>query len=200
MGKYKVGDKVRVRKDLRGDFYYKGNDEINLYTNFNMTEFAGKELTIDKIDNHWNYLVKENSCSWCDEMLEDVEPDLSFSEIKEILNKKEDECSRHYSCGTCSYSNEKLKVKGYGCYFFRDAKNDDFMDIMKQYKKFQEEHETEWKLQYHIKEIKKNDPDNYVFVYVCNTVEDAAKWCHDNREHNFVYEIVETYEEVEVKK
>ena len=46
---YKVGDKVRVRSELKEERYYGG-----VYFNTNMKEFCGKEYIIKSITNLWH--------------------------------------------------------------------------------------------------------------------------------------------------
>jgi hypothetical protein len=61
--KYRVGDKVRVRKDL-----IHGMD-INLGVSEEMEEQAGKTVTIEKVYDGF-YRIEEESYCWTDEMLE----------------------------------------------------------------------------------------------------------------------------------
>ena len=46
MAKYKIGDKVKIKKDLEGYKYYGG-----IFCNSNMTERAGEIVTITGIRN-----------------------------------------------------------------------------------------------------------------------------------------------------
>lgn len=66
--KFKVGDKARVRKDLK-----EGND-FNLYVTDDMEELAGKIVTIiDAWDNNGGrYSINEDSynCTWSEDMFE----------------------------------------------------------------------------------------------------------------------------------
>ena len=68
--RYKVGDKVRVRKDLVVDKYYGGYDFVR-----SMEKFKGEIVTIESVaGNH--YHIEEDKFefkySWADEMLEPV--------------------------------------------------------------------------------------------------------------------------------
>lgn len=68
--KFKVGDKVKVRKGLVADEYYGG-----VYcTNF-MVEMGGKILTISCVEKHHYGAGDDYSC-WSDEMLEPAEKTL----------------------------------------------------------------------------------------------------------------------------
>ena len=68
--RYKVGDKVKVRKDLVVDKDYGGVDFID-----DMVQFKGKIVTIESVDCDC-YFIKENKFEfkygWVDEMLEPV--------------------------------------------------------------------------------------------------------------------------------
>lgn len=68
--KFKVGDKVRVRKGLVADEYYGG-----VYCTNSMAEIGGKILTISYVENH-HYGAKDDYSCWSDEMLEPAEKTL----------------------------------------------------------------------------------------------------------------------------
>jgi hypothetical protein len=70
MHKYKFGDKVKVRSDLKvGN--YDSHDEAGLYCNLDMLDFSGKTLTIlSASDDFGDYVVEENGWLWCDAMFE----------------------------------------------------------------------------------------------------------------------------------
>lgn len=65
--KYKVGDKVRVRKGLKKGYDY------GIYVNSLMTEYANKIVVISKVrEDYYEYLIKEdnNNNDWTDNMFE----------------------------------------------------------------------------------------------------------------------------------
>ena len=70
MAKYKIGDKVRIREDLKGGKRY--ND---VYCNDEMAKLAGKIVTIDDIDIEGDYHIVEDVDNywWSEEMFEDKE-------------------------------------------------------------------------------------------------------------------------------
>lgn len=71
--RYKVGDKVKVRKDLVVGNFYKMNDtnDMHLYHSYLDME-KGRVLTIKEVlDN--KYKVEENIWYWADEMFELLE-------------------------------------------------------------------------------------------------------------------------------
>lgn len=66
--KYKVGDKVKVRSDLKCEEYYGG---VPFHPE--MKRFKGMELTIARVNNGGYYEVFETLYNFTDEMLEPVE-------------------------------------------------------------------------------------------------------------------------------
>lgn len=79
--RYKVGDKVRVRKDLVVDEKYDGEYFIE-----NMTQYRGKTVTIYEVFEDVNrYEIKEDheAWSWNDEMFEPLESENSTDEAND---------------------------------------------------------------------------------------------------------------------
>lgn len=67
--KFKVGDKVRVRKDLQRGVPYKMHDSKKYYYAIHdMINFAGKVVTIKAVND--SYRIVEMCCNWTDEMFE----------------------------------------------------------------------------------------------------------------------------------
>ena len=83
--KYKVGDKVRVRKDLVVDSRY-GDDTFAV----GMQKFSGKTMTIYDITPKNKYKLKEDfdRYNWTDEMLEDVEDITILVKDNKVIAKK----------------------------------------------------------------------------------------------------------------
>ena len=80
---YKVGDKVRVREDLKvGEIY--GREIFAQH----MSSFRGKTVEIDDVWNSGGYNLKEDDENWLftDEMLEPIEDPLA-TKIEERNNK-----------------------------------------------------------------------------------------------------------------
>lgn len=75
---YRVGDKVKIRKNLDVDHDYcmlsgpqKGKPSYGVV--YQMVDMGGKIFTIAKVEEKgWGYRVKENDWNWSDEMLEPV--------------------------------------------------------------------------------------------------------------------------------
>ena len=92
MNKFKIGDKVRLRNNLEvGEDY----GEITFLRD--MKDLQGKELTIDRISQQGNYILKEGRFYYSEEMLEkvtDTDDLLEFAPGK--LNMTKDELRREY--------------------------------------------------------------------------------------------------------
>ena len=96
--KYKVGDKVRVRSDLKACEQYGANIATN-----SMERLAGKIVTISRV-GYAHYLVDGMNYNWTDEMLEPVE-EMSAEELVKIIGNI---CEVHNECGKCPF----LEVRG----------------------------------------------------------------------------------------
>lgn len=96
--KYKVGDKVRVRSDLKACEQYGANIATN-----GMERLAGKIVTISMV-GYAHYLVEGMNYNWTDEMFESVE-EMSAEELVKIIGNI---CEVHNECGKCPF----LEVKG----------------------------------------------------------------------------------------
>jgi hypothetical protein len=77
--KYKVGDKVKVRSDLKCEEYYDGVPFTS-----EMNRFKGMEFTIARVNYCGYYEVLETLYNFTDEMLEPVE-EMSAEELTKIL-------------------------------------------------------------------------------------------------------------------
>lgn len=74
MAKYKVGEKVRIREDLKAGMFYSMESEgapvVPMVEATQVMEYhAGKVITIANVGNDY-YSVYENKYVWVDEMLE----------------------------------------------------------------------------------------------------------------------------------
>ena len=81
--KYKVGDKVRVRKDLKHGNSYGGTVYVS-----NMDKFKNEECVITSIDNK-TYNINGSGYWWTDEMLEPVDDLLEYALEKLEMTKEE---------------------------------------------------------------------------------------------------------------
>ena len=66
MGKFKIGDKVRVRKDLINSCYY-GNYRFVP----SMKNRCGEIVTIESVERDGSYRILEDVYNWTDEMFEE---------------------------------------------------------------------------------------------------------------------------------
>jgi len=131
--KYKVGDKVRVRRDL---------EEYGQYgkygANRNMAELHGSIVEIKKVENEeQRYEINDNLYYWTDEMFEPVEDELTAEEATKILGEI---CCENELCGGCPISEAKGKMT---CQSFRRDKTEEVLEILKRWKKDHEKKEVE---------------------------------------------------------
>lgn len=88
--KYKVGDVVKVREDLKV-----GKDVGNLFVAPPMVEFTGKLVTISSVNDDEDYFIEEDNQTyyWIDDFFEDNDEDCNVYKIikKEEEEKKSDE-------------------------------------------------------------------------------------------------------------
>ncbi|WP_368283173.1 hypothetical protein [Dorea longicatena] len=124
--KYKVGDKVKVRSNLKAYEIYGSN----MLTK-SMEKFAGKTVTISGV-GITSYAIKEMEVAyWTDEMLEPVE-EMSAEEATKILGKI---CCENECFDGCPISKAKGKMP---CQNFRRDKAEEVIEILKQWKKDRE--------------------------------------------------------------
>lgn len=129
---YKVGDKVKVRSDLKCEEYYGG-----ITFNFEMNKFKGMEITIARVNYGGYYEVLETPYNFTDEMLEPVE-EMSAEEAIRI----QAEMCRSTMCKDCAI--DKLRYDShYECSEFRSKNPDKVIEILKQWKKDHEKKEVE---------------------------------------------------------
>lgn len=119
--KYKVGDKVKVRSDLKCEEYYDGVLFIS-----EMNRFKGMEFTIARVNNGGYYKVLETPYTFTNEMLEPVE-EMSAEEAVRLYAKM---CKEHncYACPVYKKSGEC------GCEEFAINHPEEVIEILKQWK------------------------------------------------------------------
>lgn len=128
--KYKVGDKVRVRSNLKNTVLYGG-----LYA---VDEMLKKKIvTITSVHDDY-YKVVEDDYKWTDGMLEGlVEDELTAEEATKILSEI---CCENELCSGCPISEAKGKMT---CQSFRRDKTEEVLEILKRWKKDHEKKEVE---------------------------------------------------------
>lgn len=140
--KYKVGDRARVRSDLKACKQYGSNIATS-----SMEGLAGKIVTISRV-GYAHYLVEGMNCNWTDEMLEPVE-EISAEELVKIIGNI---CEVHNECEKCPL----LEVRGEEYCMIGMGKNaDKTLKIAKQ-----------WKADHEKKPIETE------FIYIVRIIED----------------------------
>lgn len=125
--KYKVGDKVRVRRDL---------EEYGQYgkygANRNMAELHGSIVEIKKVENeNQRYEINDNLYYWTDEMFEGLVEDELTAE--EAIRLKCEMCES-ISCSECKFS--RLNNGEYlFCNKFLEKYPEQVVEILKQWRK-----------------------------------------------------------------
>lgn len=123
--KYKVGDKVRVRRDLKTSVSYGGLCAIG-------EMLKKKTVTITSVHNRY-YEAGKDGCMWTDEMLEGlVEEELTAEEATKILGEI---CCENKCLDGCPIGEAKGKMP---CQNFRRDKAEEVLEILKQWKKDRE--------------------------------------------------------------
>lgn len=110
--KYKVGDKVRVRSDLKEwETYRNKNNAMTDIVTESMLNFAGKVVTIDEINND-KYIIREDHEHWCwtDEMFEE---EYTITQADIIRNMSDEELASFLKgyCKACLYNGESCEDK-----------------------------------------------------------------------------------------
>lgn len=120
--KYKVGDKVKVRSDLRVGKSYGEHTFVH-----DMFKFMGKIVTIESV---WErgYRIEEDAYWWTDEMLEPVE-EMSTEEAIKLSGKM---CSSS-ACYECPVFKSREKY-GEMCNVFKKEHAEEYLEILKQWK------------------------------------------------------------------
>lgn len=119
--KYKVGDKVKVRSDLKCEEYNGGVPFTS-----EMNRFKGMEFTIARVNNGGYYEVLETLYNFTNEMLEPVEE----MSAEEALKTYTEFCGKH-SCNDCPIQNLDT---AYYCPDIRKEYPEDVVKVLKQWK------------------------------------------------------------------
>lgn len=125
--KYKVGDKVRVRSDLKNDVSYGSQCTVE-----EMMDYKGNVVTISEVGQTC-YQIEgdEEGWSWTDEMFEGlVEDELTAEEAIKVLA---DMCAG--KCKVCELGKRVKESKYSFCSDYRREHPDEVVEILKQFKK-----------------------------------------------------------------
>ena len=179
--KYKVGDKVKVRSDLRVGKSYGEHTFVH-----DMFKFMGKIVTIESV---WEqgYRIEEDAYWWTDEMLEPVE-EMSAEEAIKVLGKI---CCESEVCAECPISEAKGKMP---CQNFRRDKAGEVLEILKQWKADHEKKpiETENVMYIVVMDEKRNvvyeEKTNEAIITTTMKEETLKKYCkeHDGKYYAIV--------------
>ena len=133
--KYKVGDKVRVRRDLEEYGQY-GKYGVNR----NMAELHGSIVEIKKVENeNQRYEINDNLYYWTDEMFEGlVEEELTAEEAIRLRG----EICENALCTECRLG-KRNNGEGITCNEFSQKYPERVIEILKQQKKDHEKKEVE---------------------------------------------------------
>lgn len=139
--KYKVGDKVKVRSDLRVGKRYGEHTFAH-----DMFKFMGKIVTIESVWEQ-SYRIEEDAYWWTDEMLEPVE-EMSTEEAIKLSGKM---CSSS-ACYECPVFKSREKY-GERCNVFKKEHAEEYLEILKQWKADHEKKPIETKWVWYVKII-----------------------------------------------
>lgn len=89
--KFKVGDKVRIRTDLKINKKYGNQYFVN-----NMNQHKGKIAIIEQVLNNY-YSINLDHYHWTDEMLEQLNVDLTISQLQSEIDKLSNKVREEYS-------------------------------------------------------------------------------------------------------
>lgn len=159
--KYKVGDKVRIRRDLMKFGRYGSQTFVE-----QMEKYKGMPATISKVFSD-TYYIKEDKGEnwyWTDEMFE-AKDELTAEEAIKIQAEM---CRSINNCGNCPIYKEK---GGCTCDFFKAEHPEQAVKILKQWKKDHEKKEIETEIVDLIK-VMKEEGDSTTCVYAYEINED----------------------------
>lgn len=161
--KYKVGDKVRIRRDLMIFERYGSQTFVK-----QMEKYKGMPATILEVFSD-TYYIKEDKCEnwyWTDEMFE-AEDELTAEEAIKIQAEM---CNSINYCMNCPINKEKC---GYCCESFKAENPEKVVKIIKQWKKDHEKKEIETEIVDLIKVMKEvYDDETCIYAYEIDTNEE----------------------------
>lgn len=160
--KYKIGDKVRIRKDLKTLEVYGGQ----LFTE-QMDKYKGMPVTISEVFSD-TYYIKEDEEDWCwtDEMFE-AEDELT---AEEAIRLRFEMCSMKTSCSDCGMSKHNNNM-GVSCNELQQKYPERAVEILKQWKVDHEKKEVETEFVYLIR-VMKEEGDSSTCIYAYEVKED----------------------------
>ena len=155
--KYKVGDRVRVRRDLKNDVGYGSRHTVK-----EMMDYKGNVVTISEVRTNCYWIEEDKKAwDWTDEMFDGlVEEELTAEEAIKIFGKI---CCETRCTDECPIYKAK---KGMSCRKFRKDKPEEVLEILKQQKKNHEKKETKTEIVDLIKVMKEVcDDETCIYAY-----------------------------------
>ena len=155
--KYKVGDRVRVRRDLEENKTYGGWDALE-----DMVKMRGEIATIRRVRSS-AYELEEKGLMWTDEMFEGlVEEELT---AEEAIKLKSEMCGKGDYCSKCKFSLSN-NTEGIYCDEFLAKHPEQFVEFIKQRKKDNEKKEQKIEVVDLIKVMKEVcDDETCIYTY-----------------------------------
>ncbi len=152
--KYKVGDRVRVRRDLEENKTYGGWDALE-----DMVKMRGEIVTIKRVRSS-AYELEEKGLMWTDEMFEGLVEDELTAE--EAIRLKCEMCDGRF-CNDCKLSSRNNGM-GVKCNVLGKNHPERYIEILKQFKKYYEKKEIETEIVDLIR-IMKEEGDSTTCIY-----------------------------------
>ena len=162
--KYKVGDRVRIRKDLMVFERYGKQTFVE-----QMEKYKGMPATISEVFSD-TYYIKEDkgeNWNWTDEMLEGLVEDELTAE--EAIRIKIEMCEE-MSCSDCGMGKSNNNM-GISCNDFQKKHPERAAKVLKQWKKDHEKKEIETEFVYLIRVMEEED-DSSTCIYTYEVKED----------------------------
>lgn len=128
--KYKVGDKVKVRSDLKRYEIYGGYTLIK-----SMEKFVGKTVTISHVGIHSYKIEESEDAYWTDKMFEGLAEDELTA--KEAIRLQGEICVNNM-CSCCPIGKARRGIASVSCDKFREEYPEKALEAIKQWK---EDHE-----------------------------------------------------------
>lgn len=179
--KYKVGDKVRIRRDLKTLEVY--GDQLFVEQ---MEKYKGMPATISEVFSD-TYYIKEDkgeNWSWTDEMFE-ADEELT---AEEAIRLKIEMCEE-MSCSDCGMGKSNNNM-GISCNEFQKKHPERAAKVLKQWKKDHEKKEIETEIVDLIK-VMKEDGDDETCIYAYEI--DMSKEGVDEKMDELVKQYYEEY-------
>lgn len=163
--KYKVGDKVRIRRDLMIFERYGSQTFVK-----QMEKYKGMPATISEVFSDTYYYIKEDkgeNWNWTDEMFE-AEDELT---AEEAISLKSEMC-REMLCSNCVMNKPNNNI-GVSCSEFQEKYPERAVGILKQWKKYHEKKEVKTEIVDLIKVMKEVcDDETCIYAYEIDTNEE----------------------------